>query len=96
MESEAKNSGQIGVDGNSLQLVEKSMRRTRKRGLKNSAFVRIERKHQGKFLAISRGPDKKVVAFADSYGALLEAANRLGVGDFSIITAPRQGVLYSH
>ena len=57
----------------------------------------VERKYQGEFVALCTGRKKRVIAHADTYGALLEAVNKMAKHPlFSIISVPREGTLYSH
>lgn len=52
-----------------------------------------ERKYQGKFVAISSKPGRKVVASADTYSALVAKAAK---NAFFVLFVPIEGVLYSH
>jgi len=56
-----------------------------------------EHKLEGKFVALSNGHEKKVIAFADTYSDLLKEVKKTVIKTaFCIISLPKQGVLYSH
>lgn len=91
------------TEGARLRKGKKAPRRTGKlrpgcptmktKGPKKLLSDAAERKYQGKFVAISSKPGRKVVASADTYGALVaKAANNA----FFVFSVPMEGVLYSH
>lgn len=52
-----------------------------------------ERKYQGKFVAISIGPKKNVIAFGDDYISVVKAAEKVATNAFSIISVPEEDLL---
>jgi len=57
---------------------------------------RQEKKYEDKFVAISNRPEKKIVASADTYSALIKEARKTAKNPFCVIFVPKEGVIYSH
>lgn len=56
-----------------------------------------ERKYEGKFIAVTRGPHKRILAAADTYEGVVEALK--AVADHAlvaIVSVPKRHTLYSH
>ena len=55
----------------------------------------MQDKYQGKFVAVSAGRKKKVIAFGTRYRRVVKEAKGLAEPPFSIMFAPKKGVLYT-
>ena len=52
-----------------------------------------ERKYQDKFVAISIGPERKVIAFGENYISVVREAEKIATNAFSIISVPKKDLL---
>lgn len=55
----------------------------------------LKPEHRGKIIAMVGGQKKEVVAFGTCYRHVVEEARRLAGNRFSIMFAPKKGVLYT-
>ena len=65
-----------------------------KRDDKLYTFI-LKPEHRGKIIAVAGGREKKVVAFGTRYRRVVKEAKGLTEPPFSIMFAPKKGVLYT-